>query len=157
MKHWQKRLAQVIQFGRAWQNYLLLVRTLHAAWLVRKHLSDRRSSPSLAAAIAAVEPLYVSPQPQWRGVNEETILRFAGFIAGAPLTWGRCVQRSLLAYRLLNGYGYAARLCFGIHRQDQTLAGHAWVERLGATRQVLGESCDPYQQYLPVYTAPQPE
>lgn len=156
MKLWRKRIGQVIQYGTTWPHYLLLFRTLHAAWLVRRHLAERRASPRLAATIAAVEKLYLPAQPGWRGVKAETILQFAGFVVGVPLTWGRCVQKSLIAYRLLNGYGIPARFCCGVNRQDQALDGHAWVEKLSEPKRALGESCDPYLRYLPVYTSPRP-
>src|SRR5581483_5192759 len=98
------------------------------------------SSPKLASAIAAVEPLYLPPQPGWRISDAEKIARFASSIVGMPQTWGRCVQRSLIVYRLLNAYGIPARLCFGINRQHEQLDGHAWVEKLAEPRRALGES-----------------
>lgn len=156
MNLWLKRIWQTMEYGRAWENYLLLVRTIQAAWLVRRHLAARQLSPQLVTTIAAVEQLYLPPQPGWRGVEAETILRFAGFAVGVPLTWGRCVQKSLIAYRLLNGYGIPVRFCCGVHRQDQALDGHAWVEKVREPKRALGESSDPYQHYLPVYISPMP-
>lgn len=156
MKLWRKRMRQVVQYGTAWPHYLLLVRTLHTAWLVRRYLTERQASPHLATTLAAVEKLYLPPQPDWFGVEAETILRFAGFVVGVPLTWGRCVQKSLITYRLLNGYGIPARFCCGVNRQDQSLDGHAWVEKLSEPKRALGESHDPYLRYLPVYTSPRP-
>jgi hypothetical protein len=143
------------RYGWSLAPYRLLARTLRVAWQVRRELARQspaaQLSPSLAAAIAVAERFYLPPQPGWTGVAPETIMRFAGFVVGAPMTWGRCVQRSLIAYRLLNGYGIPARLCCGIHRQDQRLDGHAWVELLSAPRVALEEHSDPYEKYLPVY------
>ncbi len=156
MNLWHRRIRQVIHYGRAWRHYLLLARTLRAAWLVRRYLPERQASPHLAGAIAAVEKLYLPPQPGWDEVEAETIMRFAGFVVGVPLTWGRCVQRSLIAYRLLNGYGIAARFCCGVNQQDQNLDGHAWVEKLSEPKHALGERTDPYLRYLPVYSSPLP-
>jgi hypothetical protein len=156
MKLWRKRIQQAVELGGAWQNYLLLVRTFRTAWLVRRHLATGRLSPQLAPTIAAVERLYLPPQTGWSGVEAETIMRFAGFVVGVPLTWGRCVQKSLIAYRLLNGYGIPVRFCCGVNRQDQVLDGHAWVEKVREPKRALGESSDPYQCYLPVYTSPLP-
>ena len=156
MKLWRKRIGQVIYYGTAWTHYLLLARSLYAVWLVRRHLAERQASPHLATTIAAVEKLYLPPQAGWDGVDAETIMRFAGFAVGVPLTWGRCVQRSLIAYRLLNGYGIPTRFCCGVNRQDQTLDGHAWVEKLSEPKRALGERYDPYLRYLPVYTSPVP-
>jgi hypothetical protein len=148
------------QYGWSAAHYRLLARALRATWRVRRQLAESsgapQRSPHLAAAIAAVEPLFLTPQPGWQAVNPETIVRFAGFVAGIPLNWGRCVQRSLIAYRLLNGYGIPARICFGIHRQDQGLDGHAWVELLSAPQQALGEQQNPYEKYLPVFQSTPP-
>lgn len=149
-------MRQMWRYGRAWPNYLLLMRAIQAAWLVRRYLAERRISPHLAATITAAEKLYLPPQSSWRGVDEEAIIRFTGFVVGVPLTWGRCVQRSLIAYRLLNGYGIPTRFCCGIHREDQSLDGHAWVEKLDEPKRALGENSDPYLRYLPVYTSPFP-
>lgn len=156
MNLWRKRIGQLFEFGSSWPNYMLLARTIAAAWLVRRELSARRLSPTLAATIAAVEKLYLSPQPRWRGAEAATIVRFAGFVVGVPLTWGRCVQKSLIAYRLLNGYGFPTRFCCGINRQNQAWDGHAWVECLSTPKCALGESADPYERYLPVYFSPLP-
>ncbi len=146
----------ILRYAFAWENYLLLARTLQAAQLVRRHLPAQGSSPTLALAIAAVEPLYLQPQPGWHISDAEKIARFAGFVVGVPQTWGRCVQRSLIVYRLLNAYGIPARLCFGINRQDQQLDGHAWVEKLAEPRKAFSESNDPYEHFLQVYTSPLP-
>jgi hypothetical protein len=146
-----------LRYAFAWENYLLLARTIQAAQLVRRHLPEQTGSPKLASAIAAVEPLYLPAQPGWRISEAEKIARFAGFVVGLPQTWGRCVQRSLIIYRLLNAYGIPARLCFGVNRQDQQLDGHAWVEKLAEPRRAFYESGDPYERYLPVYTSALPK
>lgn len=156
MRQWHKFARSFLRYAFAWENYLLLARTLQAAQLVRRHLATSANSPTLASAIAAVEPLYLSPQPGWRISDAEKIARFAGFIVGVPQTWGRCVQRSLIVYRLLNAYDIPARLCFGINRQNEQLDGHAWVEKLAEPKRAFGESSDPYERYLPVYTSPLP-
>jgi hypothetical protein len=156
MRQWHKFARSFWRYAFAWENYLLLARTLQAAWLVRQHLATSVNSPQLASAIAAVETLYLSPQPSWRISNAEKIARFAGFIVGVPQTWGRCVQRSLIVYRLLNAYGIPARLCFGINRQHEQLDGHAWVEKLAEPKRAFGEGRDPYEHYLTVYTSPLP-
>lgn len=155
-----KLFSQLWKYGRTPANYWLGMRTLRTAWLVKRTLAkagELQATPTLATAIAAVTPLTLSPQPHWRGVSPETIVQFAGFVVNQPLTWGRCVQRSLVAYRLLNGYGFPARICFGIQREDERQAGHAWVELWATPRCALGESNDPYQQYLPVYQSAPPE
>lgn len=156
MNRWHKIYSGIWQSAGRWENYLLLTRTLHAAWLVRRQLTDNRSSPQLAAAIQAVKVLYLPAQSGWSGPTANTVMRFAGFVTGVPRSWGRCVQRSLIAYRLLNGYGIPARVCFGIHRADQARDGHAWVEILTELPTVLGEQRDPYENYLPVYASPLP-
>jgi hypothetical protein len=156
MELWRRRIWQVTHYGRNWQHYLLLWRAFLAARLIRHNLGERQLSPSLVTTIAAVEKSYLPPQAGWRGVEAVTIMHFAGFVVGVPLTWGRCVQKSLIAYRLLNGYGIPVRFCCGVNRQNQALAGHAWIERLSEPRQVLGESYDPYLNYVLVYASPIP-
>lgn len=156
MELWRRRIWQVTQYGRNWRHYLLLWRAFQAARLIRHNLAERQLSPSLATTIAAVEKSYLPPQAGWRGVEAVTILHFAGFVVGLPLTWGRCVQKSLIAYRLLNGYGIPVRFCCGVNRQNQALDGHAWIERVSESRQLLGESNDPYLNYALVYVSPIP-
>jgi len=155
---------QLWQYGRSVNHYRLLARTLRAAWRVRRTLAQHgfgsqfNSQPGLplSVAIAAVEPLTLSPQNGWRGAQPDLILRFAAVVVSKPLTWGRCVQRSLIAYHLLNGYGYPARICFGIHRENHRLEGHAWVELWAAPKLALGEVNDPYERFLPVYQSAPP-
>src|SRR5690349_10414360 len=105
MRQWHKLGRSFLRYAFTWENYLLLVRTLQTAQLVRRHLVEQAGSPKLASAIAAVEPLYSPPQPGWHISDAEKIARFANFVVGMPQTWGRCVQRSLIVYRLLNAYG----------------------------------------------------
>lgn len=143
------------QCGWRWQNYQLLARALHAAWLVQRQLAGSSTVPSLAKAIAAVAPLQLAQQPHWHGPGAAEIFRFAAFVAAVPHEANRCVARSLIAYRLLNGYGFPARLCFGIQRQNPARVGHAWVELCATPRCALGETSDPYEQFVPVFTAPQ--
>ena len=155
-----KFFAHFWQYGRSLDHYRLLVRTLRVAWRVRRTLAKLgpASNPvlPLATAIAAVEPLSLPPQNGWQGAQPITIVRFATFVIRQPLTWGRCVQRSFIAYQLLNGYGFPARICFGVHRENQQLAGHAWVELLAAPKLALGEASDPYERFLPVYQSAPP-
>ena len=140
-----------------WENYLLLARTWQAARLVKGLLNA--PSPNLKDAIAAVPFCYLAPQPNWHISDPTKIYLFAHWMTGVPATWavdGRCVQRSLIVYRLLNGYGIAARVQFGIHRNDATQAGHAWVCTLSEPQHAFGESENPVERFLPVFTSAQP-
>lgn len=141
-----------------WENYLLLVRTWQAARLVKGLLNA--PSPSLPDAIAAVPACYLAPQPHWRISDPTKIYLFAHWMIGVPANWatveGRCVQRSLIVYRLLNGYGIAARVQFGIRRGDETQAGHAWVYLLDEPQRAFGERENPLKKFLPVFTSALP-
>jgi hypothetical protein len=67
------------------------------------------------------------------------------------------VKRSLIVYRLLNGYGIPARVQFGIDRNNQTQPGHAWVCLLCAPHEAFGETENPTKRFLPVFTSALPE
>src|SRR5262249_12306747 len=109
-----KRLLKFYKFAFAWENYLLLVRAIGAAQLVRAHLGEAVPSPHLASSLRAVERLYLPPQPGWRLSDPERVVWLASFVVNMPSAWGKCVQQSLIAYRLLNGYGFPAEICFSI-------------------------------------------
>jgi hypothetical protein len=126
----------------ALENYALLARAARAAWLVRRRLHDYAVTPRLAEALPVVNDYYLPPQPGWHVSDAEKVTRFASLVVNFPTRWGRCFQRSLVAYRLLNGYGVAARLCVGIDREDARRDGHVWVERLEDGR-ACGEASEP--------------
>jgi hypothetical protein len=148
-----KRLLKFYRYAFAWENYPLLARTIHAAWLVRRLLGKQSSSPHLSSALAVVEKLYLPPQPGWTVSHPEKIARFAGFIVNLPFNWGKCVQQSLISYRLLNGYGIPAKICFGVNRNESVSDGHAWVTTGGET---FAETTDPGERFKIVYTSPNP-
>ena len=148
--HWLTWLKFYRYVGQ-WENYLLLARTWQAARLVRRLLKS--DTPLLPDAIAAVNPLYLTPQAGWHLREPEKIYLFANFIVRLPLTLGRCVHRSLIVYRLLNGYGFPARLHYGIRRDDATQSGHAWVCLAGETQRAFGEAENPNERFLPVFTS----
>lgn len=138
------------------ENYLLLARAIEAARLVRRHLSERAVSPHFASALKAVDQIYMSPQPDWKISDEEKIVRFAAFVIGFPFEWGKCVQQSLIVYRLLNGYGIPARICFGVSREANASDGHAWIIKLNDPERPFAEESDPRERFTLVYTSPQP-
>ena len=152
-----KHLLKFYRYIFDWENYLLLARTIQAARLVRRHLPERQPSPHFAAALAAVEQLYLPPQSGWKISDEQKIVRFAGFVTNFPTEWGKCVQQSLIVYRLLNGYGIPARVCFGVSRNPNSSEGHAWVVKLDEPDCPLTESTDPRERFTMVYASPLPE
>jgi hypothetical protein len=139
------------------ENYLLLVRAIKAARLVRMNLPERAVSPHFASALSAVDRLYLPPQPGWKISDEEKIARFAAFVTGFPVEWGKCVQQSLIVYRLLNGYGIPSKICFGVSRDETPDEGHAWVVKLGEPARPFVETTDPHERFTMVYASPLPE
>jgi hypothetical protein len=153
------RVSTLLKFHRyafAWENYLLLGRALYAAWLVRRHLGNLSLKPGLKAALPAIDALYLPPQPDWRISDAEKIARFASFAVQFPIRWGHCLQQSLILYRLLNGYGIPARLCFGLSRAKPETDGHAWVAEPGQSGRALMEADDPRAHFTPIYFSPLP-
>jgi len=149
-------LLKFYRYAFAWENYLLLARASHAAWLVRRHLRGHDLTPRLEAALPALTALYLPPQPHWRISDAEKIARFASFLVQFPQTWGRCLQRSLILYRLLNGYGLPARLYLGLSQIRPETDGHAWVTRLGEGGKAFAETPDPRERFIPIYVSPLP-
>ncbi len=152
-----KRLLQFYKYLFAQENYLLLARALMAARLVRRHLEEGRPTPNLASSVRAADQLYLSPQRNWQISDPEKIVRFASFVVNVPTAWGKCVQQSLIAYRLLNGYGIPARICFGVGRDDSPADGHAWIVRLSEPDRAFAEATDPRERFQLVYASPRLE
>ena len=152
-----KRLLKFYKYSFAWENYLLLLRAARAARLVRRRLGKGVPMPNLASSVQAVDQLYLPPQPGWQISDPEKIVRFAGLVVNVPTVWGKCVQQSLIAYRLLNGYGIPARVCFGVSRDDSPADGHAWIVRLSEPDRAFGEATDPRERFQIVYASPLPE
>lgn len=152
-----KRLLKFYKYALAWENYLLLGRAIRSAWLVRRLLPEGTPSPNFASALAAVEKLYLPPQPGWTISNPGKVIHFAGFVVNFPFEWGKCVQQSLIIYRLLNGYGVPAKICFGISRNEAITDGHAWVIRLDEPERAVAEKSDPRERFTLVYASPLPQ
>lgn len=153
------RVLRYCRYAFAPENYLLLARTIRAARLVKKYLKTDAPSAEFPASVRAVEALHLPPQPGWRISDPVRIARLAALIVRVPSQWGRCVQRSLITYHLLNGYGYPAQICFGIRKDSQgndDLAqdGHAWVVKLDEPHQAFAESPHPAERFKIVYSAP---
>lgn len=144
-----------------WENYLLLARAFEAARLVKRHLPERALSPHFASAVMAVERLYLPPQSGWKISDEEKIARFAAFVTAFPVEWGKCVQQSLIVYRLLNGYGVPAKIYFGISREELSgepaNEGHAWVIKLSEPELPFAETTDPREKFAVVYASRLPD
>ena len=95
----------------AWRFLLPVLKTavpvkILARWMDRSH----RLLPSSAAAsrVTAVERLLAE--------------------GGRLVVSRNCLERSLLAYRLLSETGVEVSLVMGMRRDGATVAGHAWIE-----------------------------
>ena len=156
--------AKLFRISRAMlvrENYPLLFRAISAAWLVWRVLPERRVNPSLGPAIRAVDEIYLAPQPGWKITEPEKIAKIADLLTRLPLKWGRCVQHSLITYRLLNGYGIPASICYGIPDDGATgeAEGHAWVSTLRESDRRLGGSGNagnPGAGFRVVFVSPRP-
>lgn len=151
-----KHLLKFYRYMFEWENYLLLIRAIQAARLVKRVLLEQTLSPHFASALAAVDSLYLSQQPGWSISDDQKIARFAAFVTNIPTEWGKCVQQSLIVYRLLNGYGVPAKICFGVSRNQGSTDGHAWVVKLNNPGQAVGESTNPRERFTLVYVSPMP-
>jgi hypothetical protein len=148
-----KQLLKFYRYACAWEDYLLLARTIEAAWLVRRHLREGAVTPRLEAALPAVTALYLPPQPRWHISDAEKIARFASVAVLFPTRWGRCLQRALIMYRLLNGYGIPTRVCLGIDPAHPQADGHAWVTRLSDHGRPFAETPDPRERFTLIYAS----
>jgi hypothetical protein len=153
-------LRPLLKFPRylwSWENYLLLARAVAAARLVRRKLGAAAVAPKLTEALPVVNDFYLPPQPGWQISDAEKVVRFASFVVNFPTPWGKCLQRSLIVYRLLNAYGIAARLCIGVDREDATRDGHVWVINLKGGGRAVGESVEPSARYQTIFASPLPQ
>ena len=152
-----RHLLKFYRYIFEWENYLLLARAIEAARLVRRHLPEQAISPQFGSALTVVDRLYLPPQIGWAISEEEKIARFAAFVINFPVEWGKCVQQSLIVYRLLNGYGIPAKICFGVSRDQTTTDGHAWVEKLSEPERPFAELSNPREKFTVVFTSPCPK
>lgn len=150
------QLRKFPRYACAAENYLLLWRVILTALQVRQAIRDSSITPPLASALPAINSFYLPPQPNWRLSDAKKIAWFANLIVNFPLPWGKCLQRSLIVYRLLNGYGEAARLCIGVDEQDLTAEGHVWVIRLRDGNRVFAEAKEPRERFTVIYESPRP-
>jgi hypothetical protein len=151
-----QQLRNFYRYAFAWENYCLLARVLRAAWQVRQVIPDSSITPKLVFALPIIDSFYLPPQPNWRLSDAKKIGWFANFIVNFPVRWGRCLQRSLIVYRLLNGYGEPARLLIGVNEQDPTAEGHVWVVRLCDGGRVFAEATEPRERFTVIYSSPLP-
>jgi len=149
-------LFTILNHGARLENWALLIRTLAAAVLVLRHLRDRRPSPNLAAAIGAVDKLYLPPQAGWSITQPQLIASIAHLIVHTPWSWGKCVQQSLITYRLLNGYGIPCQICYGVSFANPEETGHAWIRVVNPAAQRLAGSPEPLDRFRVVYISPVP-
>jgi hypothetical protein len=153
-------LRQLLKFYRyawRWENYLLLGRVVQTALLVRRRIREKSVTPKLQPYLfPVIDSFYLQPQPHWQLSDAKKVAWFANFIVNFPVRWGGCLQRSLIIYRLLNGYGEPARLCLGEPLHDSTADGHVWVIRLCDKGKGFAESFEPRERYNIIYTSPFP-
>lgn len=62
-----------------------------------------------------------------------------------------CYPRSLVLFHFLSRWGYRVHLNFGIRREGDMLAGHAWLDLDGRP---FAEPEDPSERYRITYTYP---
>lgn len=149
-----KPLLKFYRYAWCWENYVLLGHVVACARLVRRRL-PAEARPRLADSLPVVNDFYLPPQPGRRISDAEKVARFAGFVVNFPTQWGKCLQRSLIVYRLLNSYGVPARLFIGVDKQNAAREGHVWVELAGA-RRAVGEPFDPRERYTPIFVSSLP-
>ena len=150
------QLRNFYRYAFSGENYWLLVRVLRAAWQVRQVIRDSSVTPKLMSALPAINSFYLPPQTNWRLSDAKKVAWFANFIVNFPVRWGKCLQRSLIVYRLLNGYGEPARLYIGVNEQDAAADGHVWVVRLCDGDRVFAEAVEPRERFTVIYTSPLP-
>jgi len=68
-------------------------------------------------------------------------------ISALALMQGRCLERSLLLYRILSDHHASAELAIGLRKIDGKWSGHAWVLVDG---QPYGESVIALQGFVPL-------
>ncbi len=150
------QLRNFYRYAFAGENYLLLARVIRAALQVRQVIGDPSITPKLASALPAIDSFYLPPQPNWRLSDAKRIAWFANFIVNFPLRWGKCLQRSLIVYQLLNGYGEPAHLYIGVDENDLTAEGHVWVVRVRDGDGVFAEAVEPRARFTVIYRSPLP-
>jgi len=114
------------------ENYLLAARTVQAAWLVRGWLSGEPREPGIRPTIHAIEKARIPRVNSWRISDYRKVLGAAGLAVRFPFRWGACVHQSLIAFRLLCGYGISASINLGILKDESPDSGHAWVTVAGS-------------------------
>lgn len=137
-----------------WQ---LLFRTILSARLVRQTLAGSGIDPGLSPAISAANSLYLAPQSGWTISKPHLIAKAANLAVVLPRPWGHCVHQSLITYRLLNGYGIPAKICFGISLNNPVAEGHAWIRVVNPMDQALAGAPEPLDRFQVVYVSADPE
>lgn len=151
-----KQLLKFYRYAGAWENYVLMWRVIQSARLVRRRIKDQAITPKLKAILPFIDEFFLVPQKRWHLSDAKKIAWFANFIVNFPFRWGRCLQRSLIVYRLLNGYGMPSNLYIGVNQQDATADGHVWVVRLSDNGLAFAEVSEPGEKYTILYRSPLP-
>ena len=155
-----KQLLKFYRYAGAWENYTLLWRVVSSAWLVRRRIKEQAITPKLKAILPFIDEVMVEcflvPQKRWHLSDAKKIAWFANFMVNFPFRWGRCLQRSLIVYRLLNGYGMPSNLYIGVNQQDATADGHVWVVRVCDNGLAFAEDSEPSEKYTILYRSTLP-
>ena len=151
-----KQLLKFYCYAGAWENYVLMWRVIQSARLVRRRIKDQAITPKLKAILPFIDEFFLVPQKRWHLSDAKKIAWFANFIVNFPFRWGRCLQRSLIVYRLLNGYGMPSNLYIGVNQQDAIADGHVWVVRLSDNGLAFAEVSEPGEKYTILYRSPLP-
>ena len=151
-----KQLLKFYRYAGAWENYVLMWRVIQSARLVRRRIKDQAITPKLKAILPFIDEFFLVPQKRWHLSDAKKIAWFANFIVNFPFRWGRCLQRSLIVYRLLNGYGMPSNLYIGVNQQDAIADGHVWVVRLSDNGLAFAEVSEPGEKYTILYRSPLP-
>jgi len=156
-------LFMMILIRKLYKNFLerevwqLLFRTILSARLVRQTLAGSGIDPFLSPAISAANSLYLAPQSGWTISKPHLIAKAANPAVVLPRPWGHCVHQSLITYRLLNGYGIPAKICFGISLNNPVAEGHAWIRVVNPMDQALAGAPEPLDRFQVVYVSADPE
>ncbi len=151
-----KQLLKFYRYAGDQENYALLWRVVISAWLVRRRIKEQAITPKLKAILPFIDEFFLVPQKRWHLSDAKKIAWFANFIVNFPFRWGRCLQRSLIVYRLLNGYGMPSNLYIGVNQQDAIADGHVWVVRLSDNGLAFAEVSEPGEKYTILYRSPLP-
>ena len=104
--------------------YLYLIR---AGW----YLFVRKQNPNLwiMNVVAALRSTSTPTGAEMAGLVRRT--RWINTAASHPLSWAKCLQRSVALCLWLEHLGFCGELKIGVRKDGEKLRAHAWVELNG--------------------------